>query len=156
MLIALVRSFGRKCLLNFMDSTSNRQAFVKPFFARLQFFAIHTGECSGMCLAVANAQSFGYSVITFDLECILDGCLILAVRFLCIVLLLVWRLFDLCETVGGHIATCGNTPTKPAAYCHVCQSRFCNPWNHWNHNPQTSSKIEWILKRKRLLQCSFV
>ena len=141
-MIALVRSFGRKCLVNFMDPTSDRQAFVKPFFAKLQFFAIHTGECSGMCLAVANAQSFGYSVITFDLQCILDGCLILAVRFLCIVLLLVWRLFDLCEKVGGYIATCGNTPTKPAAYCHVCQSRFCNPWNHWNHNPHASLKVE--------------
>ena len=138
MLIALVRSFGRKCLLNFMGSTSDRQAFAKLLYARLQFFAIHTPECSGTCLAISNAQPFGYSVISFDLYRILDRCLILVVRFLFIVSLLVWRLFDLCEKVGGYIATCGNTPTKPAAYCHVCQSRFCNPWNHWNHNPNAN------------------
>ena len=138
MLITLVRSFGRTCLLNFMGSTSDRQASAKPLHARLWVLAIYNPECDGTCLVIASAQLFGCSVISFDPYRILDRCLILVVRFVLIALLLVWRLFDLREKVGGYIATCGNTPTKPAAYCHVCQSRFCNPWNRWNHDPNAS------------------
>ena len=138
MLITLVRSFGRKCLLNFMGSTSDRQVFAKILYARLRFLAIHTPECDGTCLVIASAQPFGCSVISFDPYRTPDWCLILVARLLLIALLVVWRLFDLRAKMGGHIATCGNTPTKPAAYCHVCQSRFCNPWNHWNHNPNAS------------------
>ena len=137
-----------------MAPTSVCYAFVKSFLGGFQFFVVHTYKRSGSSLVTENSQSLGRSVIMSDLECIFDGCLILIVRFLCTFLFFAWRLFDLSETVGGYVATCGNTPTKPAAYCHVCQSRFCNPWNHWNHNPQTSSEIEWILKRKWLFQCS--
>ena len=92
-----------------------------------QFPFVHTYKHSG--------SSF---LIMSDRECTFHGCLILVVRFFCTFLSFAWRLSDASGTVEGYVATCGNTPTKPVSYCHVCQSRFCNPWNHWNNNPQTS------------------
>ena len=149
-----------------MGLTSDRRVSAKPLHAMLWILAIYNPECDGTCLVIASAQLFGCSVIPFDLYRIPNWCSIVVTRLLLIALLVVWRLFDLrvvflnrkrpsqCAS-GSNVsltknvaeAEDGNRQVQPKNYCLVCQSQYCNPWNHWNHNPGASDVTKFEMMK---------